>query len=105
MDDTLFDTEPLIFGRPVISKRTGQPVSKRTLAQRQSERRRLGLMHARHGHGPEGQICRECLFLQRVGRARTYLKCRGYNVTRSEATDWRAGWPACGAFQKAEARS
>jgi hypothetical protein len=99
MADRLFDTQALIPARPAASARTGRPVSARTLAQRDSERRRLGAMHARHGHGPEGQTCRNCAFLERHTYAKTYLKCRRYNVTSSEATDWRAKWPACGAFE------
>ena len=105
MDDKLFDTEPLLPERPPVSTRTGRPLSKRTLAQRDSERRRLGAMHARHGHGPEGQTCRNCTFLLRRGYTKSILKCRRYNVTSYEATDWRAGWPACGAFQLAEVRA
>lgn len=95
----LFDTEPLIPRCSPVSERTGQPLSKRTLAQRDAERRRLNAMHARFGHGPEGQACRDCVFLLRQRYTKTILKCRRYNVTSSEATDWRARWPACGAFQ------
>lgn len=100
MGDKLFDTQPLLPERPEFSDRTGRPVSKRTLAQREKERRRLQAMHARHGHGPEGRTCRDCMFLERHRFNKTYLKCRRYNVTSSEATDWRASWPACGAFQR-----
>lgn len=100
MDDTLFDIQPLIFGKPATSTRTGKPLSKRTLAQRASARRRLGLMHARHGHGPDGQTCKNCRYLTRIRYANTYLKCSRYNVSSSEATDWRARWPACGAFKE-----
>jgi hypothetical protein len=99
MADTLFDTHPLIPATDLVSPRTGRPVSKRTLAQRASERRRLAFMHASHGHGPEGVSCRDCVFLERHRYTKTYLKCRRYNVTSSEATDWRASWPACGAYQ------
>lgn len=100
-DDTLFDTEPLIltFGEGRVSARTGRPLSKRTLAQRASERRRLATMHGKHGHGPDGQTCKSCAFLKRhAGAGSSWLKCRRYGVTRSEASDWRAKWPACGAF-------
>jgi hypothetical protein len=99
MNETLFDIQPLLTPRDETSPLTGRPVSKRTLAQRTSERRRLATMHARHGHGPEGVSCRNCIFLERHRYTKTYLKCRRYNVTSSEATDWRASWPSCGAFE------
>ena len=97
MADRLFDLQPT-FGRPVremVSQRTGKPLSKRTLAARALEQKRLGKMHGLHGHGPEGQTCKGCVHLLRGG----YLKCELYGVTSCESSDWRAKWPACGKFK------
>jgi len=101
MGDQLFDLQ---FGRPareMVSKRTGKPLSKRTLAARALEQQRLGKMHGLHGHGPEGQTCKNCDHLLRSRfHDSKYLKCELYGVTRCESSDWRAKWPACGKFQE-----
>jgi len=87
--------------QPLIVHRPGK-VSKRTQAQRAAEIRRLGSMHNRHGHGPEGQQCGACAHIVRRswdGR-KTFLKCELYNSKGYEGTDWRARWPACGQFTR-----
>lgn len=35
--------------------------------------------------------------------ASSFLKCKLAGVTSSEASDWRAKWPACGAWRRADA--
>ena len=49
-----------------------------------------------------GETCKDCAFMIRYRRARTYLKCSKNKMTRGTGTDWRAGWPACGLFEKGE---
>lgn len=66
-------------------------------------KRRAGVrrqkMRLRYGPGPEGRTCKPCQFLIRVGHHDgAYLKCEKAGISSSEATDWRAGWPACGAY-------
>ena len=80
-----------------------QKVSKRTAAEHRSAQLRLAAMHAVFGHGPEGEACRACVFLISMpGNIRSYLKCSQSRISRSASTDWRAKWPACGAFKKKE---
>jgi hypothetical protein len=93
----LFDAAP--FGGPTagVDTRTGRPLSKRTLETKRLEGRRVLSMQQRHGRGAEGVTCRDCVHLVHVGH-RGYLKCELYGISQSEASDWRAKWPACGAF-------
>jgi len=110
--------EPRLFetGGSLIRFLPGK-VSKRTEADRQGQLRRLGSMHAKHGHGPEGVTCKECAHLirkaahggmsqrsaERAGQVlhgKTFLKCELYNVNGYEGSDWRAFWPACGQLQR-----
>jgi hypothetical protein len=65
---------------------------------RHAERRRQALMVARCGPGPAA-TCEACFFLKRTGYSKVYLKCARYGDSRSEATDWRAKWPACGGYR------
>lgn len=61
----------------------------------------LGLMHGRHGPGPDGRTCGQCVHRGKANldtAANGYPKCDLYGSTRGPGTDWRAGWPACGAF-------
>lgn len=44
----------------------------------------------------EGLTCKGCVFLVKRGKASLYFKCALTKMTRGAATDWRAGWPACG---------
>lgn len=44
--------------------------------------------------------CKECNHLHRYTyHDRNYYKCEIYGESNSEATDWRCGWIACGAFR------
>lgn len=65
---------------------------------------RLATMHQRYGRGLEGRPCRGCAFLIHGGGSdrKSFLKCQKAGVSHSEATDWRAKWASCGAY---EARS
>lgn len=98
-------TPPRLFeaGAPLIVWPTSR-VSKRQLLWREGAQRRLGAMHGRHGHGPEGQTCRGCAHLVRKGgyggaRNKSFLKCELYNRDGFEGTDWQARWLACGAYK------
>ncbi len=45
--------------------------------------------------------CAQCLQLVRKPWGlQYYLKCRVVGVEGKTATDWRAGWPACGRFRE-----
>lgn len=48
----------------------------------------------------EGKTCHDCanLYAGYPGRRRV-LKCELARMTSSAASDWRAGWVACGKFQ------
>jgi hypothetical protein len=81
--------------------------TKRTEADHRAQLHRIGTMHNRHGHGAEGQTCKGCAHLipKGVGRytsndGKRFLKCELYNAGGYEGTDWRAKWPACGAFKR-----
>jgi len=90
MSDRLFDLEPVIACQ----------VSARQLTERRRAIARIQNMHARHGHGPDGVTCGDCVHLvRRRGGTRSYLKCERYGITRSDASDWRKRWPACGAVK------
>ena len=45
-------------------------------------------------------ICRDCRHLHTYTAERKYYKCSVYGDTRSDATDWRIGWIACGMYGK-----
>ena len=77
-------------------------VSKGTLAARRLAQLRVTAVHKVWGPGPEGETCRACHHLVSRDYHRGYLKCQMYGVSGSSATDWRAKWPACGAFKKKE---
>lgn len=47
--------------------------------------------------------CKECSHLARLHYNHRVLKCGKMNWTNSDATDWRAGWQACGLFETAQA--
>ena len=69
-------------------------VSSRKLPQR------MGSMLRLYGPGPSGERCGTCAHLVRLsGYRRPYLKCALNRDTHGPATDWRAGWPACGKWE------
>jgi hypothetical protein len=47
----------------------------------------------------DGRTCRHCTHLERYEQGTRWLKCGLSTKTSSSATDWRAGWPACGKFE------
>lgn len=51
----------------------------------------------RPGEGPKGKTCADCTHFER--RIGGYFKCGLIRATRSEATDIRAGTPACEKFK------
>ena len=61
-------------------------------------KRKLQAMHEAYGV-KEGHKCRECSnFCELEYYKRRFFKCAAYGVSRSEATDWRANFKACGFF-------
>lgn len=54
------------------------------------------------GPGPEGKTCKTCAHLVRRDYAKTYYKCDKRSMSRSEATDHRVGWRACGKYEEEE---
>ena len=85
-----------LFGHPELNK----PKSDRAAAARRSAVARLSKMHTIYGKAPDGQTCKNCINLERFRPGRnTFLKCRLYGISSSEASDWRAKWPACGKYQ------
>jgi len=97
--------QPRLFagGGPLLTFAPGgRP---RTQAAHAAMLRRLGTMHGKHGHGPEGQTCTECEHLiTKPSNGKRFLKCELYNAGGYEGTDWRGKWPACGAFKHRGAR-
>ena len=70
----------------------------------------IAAMHRAYGRF-DGVKCRTCPHLEAYANAsntRYWYKCRIYGVSSSQATDWRIGFEACGAFrispEEAEAR-
>lgn len=68
---------------------------------RRSGLHRLAQMHAMYGYGEVGKTCATCVHLARFSRG-GYLKCAKFGATASEATDWRAGWQACGLYEESQ---
>lgn len=95
MSDTR-QTDWQLTGEPAAPR----PCSKRQAAWHRRASERLGAMHRAYGRGVEGVPCRHCHFLIRVRFSKDYLKCKKAGVTSSEATDWRATWQSCGAYQR-----
>lgn len=60
--------------------------------------RKIDAMHRLYGCGV-GK-CRDCPHIIRKTWNRTYYKCLVYGDSNSEATDWRASYPACGLIDK-----
>lgn len=60
--------------------------------------RKIEAMHKRFGKD-EAHKCRDCCHLISGDyRGRRYHKCNLYGMSRSEATDWRLSYAACGAY-------
>lgn len=60
---------------------------------------RINKMHRAYGSMKDGEICKNCEYLLADHYHKKYFKCEKYNVSRSEASDWRISWPACGKFK------
>ncbi len=63
---------------------------------------RIKQMHGVYGVGPAGKKCKTCAHLFKQGKARFFLKCNLNKVTNGPATDWRAGYQACGRYEEAK---
>jgi hypothetical protein len=65
--------------------------------------RRFSKMQQTYGAGPAGKTCKDCVFLKRVRPGvKSFLKCAVYGISKSDASDWRAGAAACGKFTERE---
>jgi hypothetical protein len=65
--------------------------------------KRIKAMYQLHGQ-VVGETCKRCQHLIAVQYGKKYLKCDQSTMTHGAATDWRAGWPACGLFVEATKR-
>lgn len=90
---------PLIIWRD----KPGAGFSARTAAWRRNAEARVATMHRRYGT-TDGETCEGCRHLTSQHHAAgSFRKCEQAHVSRSDATDWRGWWPACGA-KEAQAR-
>lgn len=58
---------------------------------------KIDKMHFLYGETP-GEKCRDCCHL--IGGVNEYRKCEIYGTSRSQSTDWRLSWDACGIWNK-----
>lgn len=59
--------------------------------------RKIDLMHKLFGKSRNGLLCSECKhFYRKDARGTLRRKCEVYGDSNSEATDWKATYPACG---------
>ncbi len=100
--DTLFDLGQGILPPEPTSDRV---VSARTLRDRALARKRLLFMLQKHGQAPAGTRCGTCAHFRVFRYNNTFFKCAAYGITNSNASDWRARWPACGLHKPAPSRS
>lgn len=63
---------------------------------------RLNKMYRRFGMGPQQTKRKTCAHLQRHKGGHSWMKCSKSWVSGSDASDWRAGWAACGAYESKE---
>ena len=60
--------------------------------------RKIDAMH--DAYGKSVHKCKDCDHFVVNEFSRRYFKCCAYGDSRSESTDWRANWTACGLFNK-----
>lgn len=85
----------------LIPPAASDDVSVRTLRDRARRARRVLKMLQKYGAGPDRATCGTCQhFLRRTryGKNGHFMKCLLFGDSKSESTDWRAGWPACGKY-------
>lgn len=63
------------------------------------EKRKIDAMHARFGVTPD-KLCKDCNHFQEWLYDKKYFKCEVYGLSRSEASDWRKKYVACGLFNQ-----
>lgn len=62
---------------------------------------KIDLMYEKFGKYDSETVCAECPhFLREKHHGKVYRKCICYGNTASEATDWKAGYIACGLYDK-----
>jgi len=70
-----------------------------------SNPRKLARMHMKFGAASQRLLeppllCGSCRHLHTFeGNTKSYFKCMQYGVSKSEATDWRKKWEACGIWE------
>ena len=71
------------------------------IAQRESMPNRILVMWKIYGKW-DAVTCQHCQhLLKSKHHNKTYYKCELYNVSRSETSDWRKKWKACGKYTSA----
>ena len=64
-------------------------------------KRKIEAMHDYYGYADPSELCKNCCnFLSGKYHNKTLRKCRAYGCTHSAASDWNAGWLACGYFNQ-----
>lgn len=61
--------------------------------------RKIDLMHRQFGK-VLGKVCKNCSNLCTNSYDKTYYKCSVYGISKSEATDWRLKYQACGMYNR-----
>lgn len=62
--------------------------------------RKISAMYQWSGGTDYRHTCYECRNCIKVDKKRSIYKCRSYGITGSSATDWRASYIACKAFNQ-----
>ena len=63
--------------------------------------KRIRAMHGLYGK-TDGKTCKACIHLLRFRQGTYWHKCNLSKMTKSTASDWRAGWPACGKYEESK---
>ena len=71
---------------------------KREYAEEQKRMKKIYKMHKLHGVSP-GNKCGDCKHFARFQFSNVYRKCLLYGNTSGPATDWKAGYQACGKWE------
>ena len=61
--------------------------------------RRIVVMHSMYGKADD-RTCKTCKHLRRYKQSARWMKCLKAKITGGSATDWKAGFPACGLYEE-----
>lgn len=61
--------------------------------------RKIAAMHRRYGRDDK-HLCKDCNHLICREYGRRYYKCEMYGLSKSDATDWRVSYQACGMYNQ-----